>query len=165
LAGQWWGYLAQYIRCQSVAEQTGVWPLEQALDHGDAGKYHRRALEIADQLGIRTEYDAAYGDEVSWITSPNLKLLGKDDVPINGRAPCPRGCRHRRRPFRPIVRKSCKDRSLLLELVICERERRRHLKLYWESCRNAGEVCCGKMRSCGLPKKAGEPTVDASQGA
>jgi hypothetical protein len=158
IAHQWWRQFEQYIRCQSVAEQTGLWPLEHALDHGDAGKHHLRALEISESLNIRTEYDAAYNGEESWITSRDFRLLGKDDKPINGRSPCPRGCRHKRRPSRPIVRKSCKSRALLLELVICERKRRLELERYWASCRKDGETCCGRMRRCGLPPASAQPS-------
>lgn len=157
-ADQWWEQLRQYLRCQSVAERTGVWPPAHALDHGEAGEYHERALEIAQRLGIEEEYAAAYLDEASWVTDPDLRLLGRFNRPINGRAPCPRGCRTHSRPSRPIVRRKCRDRDLLLELVICERKRRTHLDAYWTAVRAAGTACCQRMKVCPLRtnEKGGE---------
>jgi len=149
-AGLWWEHLRQYVLCQSVAKATGVWPPNHALDHGDAGGHHRNALEIASRLGIEDEYIAAYQDEPSWITDPDLRLLGRKDEPINGREPCPRGCRVRGRPTVPKIRRKCRWRADLLRLVIEERKRRVELVRYWESVRKAGIVCCRTMRSCPL---------------
>jgi hypothetical protein len=58
-ANAWWDQLWQYLICQAIAERMGVWPPANALDHGDAGHYHERALAIAEQLGITEEYLAA----------------------------------------------------------------------------------------------------------
>lgn len=151
VARQWWEQLRQYIRCQSTAEQTGIWPPMHALDHGDAGEHHEKALALAEELNIQDEYAAAYLDEPSWITDHSLRLLGKGDKPLNGRMACPRGCRHARRPSRPILRRKCKRRAQLVALVIAERKRRNALADYWREAAAGGAVCCGRMRSCEFP--------------
>lgn len=154
IANQWWEQLRQFMMFQSVAELTGVWPPAHALDHGDAGKFHERALVIAAELGIEEEYAAARLDEPSWITDPNLRLLGKKGVWLNGRAPCPRSCRTRCMTFgrhrRMMLRRNCDHRALLLELVEAEHRRRIELDRYWDHVRAQGTVCCGRMRVCKL---------------
>ena len=94
---QWWEQLRQYLCCQSIAEKTGIWPPAHALDHGGAGEWHEKALIAARELGFEEEYAAAYLGEPSWITDPNLRFFDKKGNPINGRAPCPRGCKHKSR--------------------------------------------------------------------
>ncbi len=147
---QWWEQLRQYLCCQSIAEKTGIWPPAHALDHGGAGEWHEKALIAARELGFEEEYAAAYLGEPSWITDPNLRFFDKKGNPINGRAPCPRGCKHKSRRKWPIVRKDCKKRTLMLELVSCEQKRKFHLEKYWQDARALGETCCGKMKLCGL---------------
>lgn len=153
-AKQWWEQLRQFLRLQGVAEQTGIWPPEHALDHGGAGAFHEQALTIATEFGIDEEYKAARLNEPSWITDPDLRLLGKRGEPINGRAPCPRGCRDRcmikGKRSRPMLRRNCDHRAQLLELVVLERKRRAALAEYWDYVRQQGLQCCGKMRSCEL---------------
>lgn len=157
-AQQWWEQLRQFLICQSVAEHTRVWPPAHALDHGGAGQLHERALTIASQLGISEEYSAARLNEPSWITDRDLRLLDKNNDPINGRAPCPRGCRAKcgssTLTGQPVLRRKCKHRKLLLELVAVERERRSALKKYWDAAEEAGTKCCGRMRSCELQRRA-----------
>lgn len=154
IASQWWEQLRQFLWCQSVAEVTGVWPPAHALDHGDAGEFHERALIIARELGIEEEYAAARLNEPSWITSPDLRLLNKRDDPINGRAPCPRGCRAKCMNIswrgRVKIRRKCQKREKLLELVRLERKRRAALAEYWSYVRASGTICCGRMRTCEL---------------
>lgn len=161
-AKQWWEQLRQFLRLQGVAERTGIWPPEHALDHGDAGKFHEQALAIASELGIDEEYKTARLNEPSWITDPNLRLLGRRDEPINGRAPCPRGCRDRcmaiGKRSRPMLRRNCDHRAKLLELVLLERKRRAALAEYWAHVRGQGIQCCGRMRSCELR----QPTYKSS---
>lgn len=149
-ANAWWDHLSQYLMCQAIAERTGVWPPANALDHGDAGEYHERALAIAEQLGITEEYLAARLDEPSWITDPDLRLMDRQQSPINGRAPCPRECTSTQGKRKAIIRRKCKSRDLMLELVRCERKRRDALKEYWKYVRQSGTVCCCTMKQCEL---------------
>lgn len=149
-AMQWWEQLRQFIYCQSTAEKTGIWPPAHSLDHGEAGIFHEKAILAARELGIVDEYTAAYIGEPSWITDPDLRFFDKTGKPINGRAPCPMGCRHQSRRRWPVLRKDCKRRTLVLELVQSEQKRKACLAEYWAKARANGEVCCGRMRNCGL---------------
>lgn len=149
-AYEWWESLRFFLICQSTAEETRTWPSAYALDHGDAGIYHERALELALELNIEKEYAAAHSNEKSWITDKSLKLLNRRDEPINGRSPCPRGCTYRHRPNNLIIRRNCHRRNLLLQLVIAERERRKNLAEYWQLAKQKNETCCGRMRNCEL---------------
>lgn len=75
-AQRWWSQLAQYIACQSVANETGLWPLMNGLDHGGAGRFHNHALDLAEQLGIIDEYHAihtGYADDFSPETNGALR--------------------------------------------------------------------------------------------
>ncbi len=150
IAKQWWEQLRQYMFCQSTAERTGIWPPAHALDHGDAGIFHEKAIIAARELGVSEEYAKAYIGEPSWITDPKLHFFDAQGNPINGRAPCPIGCRYKNRQNRPVLRKDCNKRALILDLVTSERKRQERLKAYWEQARTDGEVCCGKMKICGL---------------
>lgn len=152
LAGQFWEQLRQYLVCQHVAEETGVWPPLHALSHGAAGEHHQRALELAEALGCTEEYDRARLGEVSWITDRRIRIASKTGQPINGRMPCPLGCRYTRRSSREIPLTQCRKRDQLAQLVFSEQERRRELADYWADAVSAGETCCGRMRNCGLPR-------------
>ena len=143
-AREWWADLDQYLACQAIAEATRLWPPQNALDHGQAGLYHQRALKLAERLGIIDTYLDAYFDQPSWITSTGLTKLGERKVrltgPVIARAPAVKGGR--------------KGRLLLLELVMVERARRKALKAYKAVIANGNQPCCGAMRDCGFPKAA-----------
>ncbi len=150
-AGQWWAQLHQFLRCQGAAELTRVWPVKQALDHGEAGKHHERALQLAAKAGVQEEYDSARLGDPSWLTDQRLRLFDKHGKPINGRAPCPRGCKRRARGrLVRTLRTYCDKRQLLVELAYTEQLRRKALDLYWQHVFNDGTKCCRTMRGCPL---------------
>ncbi len=149
-ADTWWEQLRQYLRCQAVATRTRVWPPAHALDHGDAGRYHERALALAEEAGVFEEYAAAWLGEPSWITDPRLRIADKKGEPINGRAVCPRGCRRRASRNAPILRRACPKRRQLAALVHAEQRRRAALDDYWRIVLNDGTRCCRTMLSCPL---------------
>lgn len=140
----WWADLDQYLACQAIAEATRLWPPQNALDHGEAGLHHQRALRLADRLGIMDAYLDAYFDQPSWITSTGLTKLGERKV----RLACPVVARA------PRVKGGRKARLLLLELVMAERARRAALKQYKALISKGTHTCCGAMRDCGFPKTA-----------
>lgn len=154
-ADRWWEALRQYLLCQAVAERSRIWPDRFALDHGGAGEWHARALELASDLGIEDEYDRTHADEPSWISDPKARIVHRDGRPINARTPCPLGCRWQKRG-RTIsrLRADCDQREKVNALVLAERERRRELANYWSRMRKAGIECCGRMRDCELRKGA-----------
>lgn len=149
-AARWWEQLRQWLRCQGVAERTGVWPPAHALDHGEAGIHHEQALEIARSIGLEEEYAAAWLGEPSWITDRFLHIVDRNGAAINGRAPCPRGCRRRASRNAPILRRSCGRRAQIARLVWAEKLRRKALDEYWRHVRASGTRCCGTMLSCPL---------------
>jgi hypothetical protein len=158
-AESWWETLRQYLWLQSVAEQTGVWPDKHYLDHGTAGNFHESAMDLADRLGLRTEYDAAHDGEVSWITDRQLRLADKNGNPINGRAACPRGCRYARQSV-PKLRRNCSRRHDLARLVYLEQRRREELDKFWKAEIQSGVNCCGTMRDCPLRTNQATSSLD-----
>jgi hypothetical protein len=144
-ARDWWSNLSQFLRLQGVATSTGRWPRAMELDHGQAGHYHRRALDAAAKLGVSEDYELALLGKPSWTTS----LLSGDGMHvINGRAPCPVGCT---RKGRNILRGECCAKDSLLELLRNERLRAISLDRFWENVRtNEQMACCGTMISCPL---------------
>lgn len=158
-ATQWWEQLRQFIICQGVAERTRRWPESQAVDHGDAGWHHERALALAAEADVVEEYAGARLGEPSWLTNPSLRLFDKKGSPINGRAVCPRGCLRRARGrLVPITRRDCEKRKktgchkrrLLVDLAFTEQQRRKALAEYWEHVFKSGLLCCRTMRGCPL---------------
>ena len=150
-ARQWWVQLNQFLRCQGVAELTRVWPINQALDHGEAGEHHERALSLAAEAGLEEEYASARLGEPSWLTDPKLHLFDKEGRPINGRALCPRGCKRRARGRRVrTLRTDCDKRQILVDLAYTEHLRRNALDKYWRAVFASDEKCCRTMRGCPL---------------
>lgn len=141
-ADAWWSDVEQFLNCQAIAQATGLWPPRNALDHGDAGAFHLRALQVARRLGIEETYWEAYFDQPSWITSTGLNLLG-----VRGRIGVPR-------LRKPKVRAGRATKILLLELVIAERRRRREMRRYRQHAKTCGRTCCGTMRDCDYPRAA-----------
>ena len=163
-ARQWWGQLNQFLRCQGVAELTRVWPVKHALDHGDAGKHHERALSLAAEAGVEEEYASARLGERSWLTDPKLHLFDKKGRPINGRALCPRGCRRRARGRQVrTLRTDCDKRQLLVDLAYTEHLRRKVLDKYWKAVFASGEKCCRTMRGCPLAAYEDRPEGDREE--
>ena len=139
----WWAHLEAFIRCQSAAAATGVWPLGHGLDHGDAGEYHRRALRLSESLGISEAYLDAWLDQPSWISGEGLLKIGDR---------AGRSVRTGRHPRKPKVFGGRRARLKLLELVILERARRRRVAEFWRWARASGRRCCGTMRNCRLDR-------------
>jgi hypothetical protein len=148
VAEVWWDQLRQYLRCQAIAVRTGVWPPAHALDHGEAGVHHERALALAEEAGLSEDYATAWLGEPSWITDPDLRIIDRRGDPINGRAPCPRGCRRRASRNAPVPRRKCPRRAQLAALVHAERLRREALEDYWRIVLADGTTCCRTMRAC-----------------
>lgn len=150
-AKQWWEQLRQFLLCQGVAERTGVWPPGHALDHGDAGKHHERALALAADAGLDEEYAAARLGEPSWLTNPQIHMFDKMGKPINGRAVCPRGCQRTARGRSvQVLRRDCSKRIPLVDLAFTEKLRCNALAKYWKGVFKEESRCCRKMRLCGL---------------
>jgi hypothetical protein len=160
---EWWEALRQHLMCQRMAHRTRVWPDHFALDHGEAGEWHQKALGLAKDLRLEEEYAAAHADEPSWLTGATFKLVDKQGRPINGRAPCHLGCAWRKRGR--VVRRlrvDCKRRDSILELMRVERMRRHKLAEYWTDARCANTKCCETMRNCELRGDEADDPSDRS---
>lgn len=144
----WWESLSEFLRIQGVAASSRRWPRHIELDHGRAGEYHRRALESAGKLGCSEEYELALLGQPSWITNPGHHLTADGRRLVNGRSPCPRGCR---KNGRPVLRSGCCDPDAVAGLIRNERLRQAALEEFWKAVRNdETAVCCGTMISCPL---------------
>lgn len=148
----WWESLTEFLKLQGIATSTGRWPRNIELDHGEAGLYHRRALDAAAALGISEDYELALLGGPSWITD-RWRLTPDGKRLRNLRAPCPRGCTKR---GRARLRIDCCNGSAVVSLITNERHREVALKRFWQEVEAAGDIeCCGTMISCPLKKQHG----------
>ena len=140
-----------FLDAKGSLNLTRVWPINQALDHGDAGEHHERAISLAAEAGLEEEYASARLGEPSWLTDPKLHLFDKKGQPINGRALCPLGCKRLARGRQvTTLRTDCDKRQLLVDLAYAEHQRRKALAKYWKAVFASGEKCCRTMRRCPL---------------
>ena len=146
---KFWNDLHSFLTLQRYAVKNRQWPRQNAYDHGSAGVYQQQAESLAAQLGITEEYAAASAGERSWITSRRLRFVDDNGKPIDGRKPCPLGCRFPRRERYPQTRRKCGHREEIAELIRLERNRRIALKEYWIERRKTGQ-CCGTIDNCPL---------------
>ncbi len=151
----WWAHLEAFVRCQSAADATGVWPLGHGLDHGDAGEYHRRALRLSESLGIAEAYLDAWLGQPSWISGEGLLKIGDKSGRSLGSG---------RRPRKPKGFGGLRARLKLLELVILERARRRRVAEFWRWARGSGRRCCCTMRNCRLDRPGLDAGGEAAMG-
>jgi hypothetical protein len=143
----WWGLLEQFLRLQRVASRTRLWPVRQAIAHGDAGHHHLSALEAARELGLEEDYFEMLEVEPKWFSGRFPKLNKESDRLLNGRLPCPTGCM---RKEKPILRRDCTKTEVVCRLLHQERLRRKKEQEFWESQRLAGVKCCGTIDNCPL---------------
>ena len=61
--------LHAFALCQETAAETGFWPSEAQLSHGEAGEVELAAENAADQLGLRTVYREAVAFDIGLIAS------------------------------------------------------------------------------------------------
>lgn len=148
-AGIWWASLEAYLKLQGVASATSRWPRSIEIDHGVAGRYHRKAIDAAAALGIADEYHEALLGEDSWITDRWIKADPTGSRLINGRAACPRGCLKKK--GRRRLRCECCGGAELVSLIHNERSREKAIKKFWQEIRaDKTFVCCGTMANCPL---------------
>ena len=146
-ARDWWSSLGEFLRLQRVAARTGLWPDHNALSHGEAGRHHRDALALADEIGLLDEYERHIGGDVTVVSSLHGRLAPDGKRLLNGRAPCPCG-RHRR--GKPVLRRNCPRRAVVEQLLAAERCRVVKLEAFWTALK--GTSCCGTMKCCPLAR-------------
>jgi hypothetical protein len=144
-AQRWWEILSLHLQTQFVADATKLWPRELEWDHGEAGEVQAIMERMAEQHGLLNDVRSAHFYGEGWLAGELPRLTKKEDRLVNGRSPCPRGCKKRKHP---ILRRACPKREAVFQLVRMEREKRRQSKLFWEAAKK--EKCCGKMKNCPL---------------
>lgn len=161
----WWSALLHYLSNQVYAERFHIWPLEAGLCHGSAASLQIEMEAIASPLGWRDEILKGLFRRQGWL-SDRLPRIAKDrSRVVNGRSPCPRGCRKLRRRQgvcgvessealnggeRFILRTDCPNKTVLERIVLLEYTRRRMERELLTSLRLAGATCCQSMRHCPL---------------
>lgn len=149
-APAWWAKLHAFALCQETAQETGYWPSEAQLSHGDAGDVELAAEAAAYQLGLTS----AYREAVAFDTGRIAVGLKKIDAPSgflrNGRSACVCGRTDRR--GRTLLRRDCHRREHGCPIVF-EHRRRNLVASYWRTLQGRMK-CCGTMKECPLNKDA-----------
>jgi hypothetical protein len=99
-------------------------------------------------LGILDEYDLMVATESGWLFDKRLRLWRHGKL-LNGRSPCPLGCRKR---GRPILRRNCCRKPDLVGLIDHEFRRRKHESAFIHELKSANMICCGTLDECCLTK-------------
>src|ERR1700744_408497 len=147
-APAWWDKLHAFALCQETAAETGFWPSEAQLSHGEAGEVELAAEIAADQLGLRAVYREAVAFDTGLIAAGLNKINAKTGTLRNGRSPCVCGRTDRR--GRILLRRDCHRVGLGCPIAL-EHRRRVMVERYWRGLR--GQItCCGTMRECPLRK-------------
>jgi hypothetical protein len=146
-AARWWRILAAHLQMQFVAELTKTWPKDMEWDHGEAGETQYVMESIAQKHELIDDVRNAHRYGQGWLSGELPRLTKAGDRLINGRAPCPRGCRSRKHP---ILRRACRKRQAIYELVKLERVKRIQSAEFWKACE--GKLCCGHMLTCPMKK-------------
>jgi hypothetical protein len=160
-APAWWDKLHAFALCQETAEETGFWPSEAQLSHGEAGEVELAAENAADQLGLHAVYREAVAFDTGLVASGLRKIDAKTGTLRNGRSACV--CGRIDRHGHILLRRDCNRRGLGCPIVL-EHRRRVIVDGYWRSLRDH-VTCCGTMQECPLRKTGGMAgPVTAAQG-
>jgi hypothetical protein len=146
----WWEALGKFIVGQRYADAYRTWPYPRSLHHGDASKHQRKLESLARGTILANDVEDALHGQSGWISGPLPRLHRTENRLTNLRSPCPRGCTRR---GRPIVRRRCKQRQLIFEIVREERHRRSAELEFWKSFPR--KECCGTMENCPLANVEG----------
>ncbi|MCK1465879.1 E2 domain-containing protein [Bradyrhizobium sp. CW10] len=147
-APAWWKKLHAFALWQETAAETGFWPSEAQLSHGEAGEIELAAERAADHLGLQSAYREAVAFGTGPIASSLAKINDKSRLLRNGRSACI--CGRTDRHGRSLLRRECHRTGRGCPVVL-EHWRRIKVNEYWRGLR--GQACCGTMREC--PLKAG----------
>jgi hypothetical protein len=148
-APAWWVKLHAFILWQETATETGLWPSEAQLSHGDGGEVELAAEIAAGQIGVL----ASYREAVAFNTGPIVAALAKinhaSGLLRNGRSRCL--CGRTDRQGRPLLRRECHRRGCP---IVLEHKRRVEVANFWRHM--GGQTCCGTMQNCPLKAAAGD---------
>ena len=147
-AAAWWSKLHAFILCQETAAETGLWPSEAQLSHGDGGELEIAAERAAEKLGLGSSYRDAVVFNAGPIASSLVKIDPKTGKLRNGRSACLCGQTDGRRK---VLRRECHRKGFGCPIVL-EYLRRIKVDEFWSVLR--GQPCCSTMRECPLKKSA-----------
>lgn len=142
----WWEALGKFLVGQRYADSHLRWPYPRSLHHGSASKHQRQLEELARGSIFEDDVEKALHAQEGWLAGEIPRLHKSEGRLVNLRAPCPRGCT---RQGRPILRRKCKQRQLVFEIVREEKRRRKAEKNFWAGFPR--KACCGTMEGCPLP--------------
>jgi hypothetical protein len=145
-APAWWDKLHAFALCQETAVETGFWPSEAQLSHGEAGEVELAAESAADQLGLLDAYREAVAFDSGRIAAGLRKIDAKTGLLRNGRSAC--ACGRTDRRGRMLLRTDCHRRGLGCPIAL-EHRRRIEVDEYWRGL-DGVVTCCGTMRECPL---------------
>lgn len=142
----WWKKLAVFLTCQETASESREWPPKIEISHGQAGETEIQAEEVAEELGLLEEYQAAVREDRGRIAQAVKRINKSTGRLLNGRAACICGRTNKNGDIK--LRRQCwKANEPCLPLL--EAKRRRQEKAFWSSLIGK-QRCCGTMDDCPL---------------
>jgi hypothetical protein len=148
-ARAWWAKLHAFLLCQETATESGLWPTEAELLHGDAGEIELLAERAAAEIGLRSAYRQAVQFDTGPVASGLAKINATTRLLRNGRSACI--CGRTNRAGKTLLRRDCHHLGCP---IVLEYERRAAIDRFWMALRS--QPCCGTMRNCPLqPRRVG----------
>jgi E2 ubiquitin ligase family protein len=148
-AKAWWQNLEIFLTCQETAEESGLWPPELQLSHGDAADFQVAAEQLAKKIGQEKAYQIAVAYDEGMIAELSKRVSRLTGRLSKKREACVCGYTENGRPKR---RWQCaRDNNPCLPVL--EARRRRAEASFWRQ-REAKFSCCETMKICPLKKAA-----------
>ena len=84
----WWTKLHAFLLCQETAAESGLWPHNAQISHGEAGEIELLAERAATEIGLRSAYREAVEFDTGLIASGIEKINEATRILRNGRSAC-----------------------------------------------------------------------------
>jgi hypothetical protein len=146
----WWEKLKVFLLCQETSHETGQWPPDAQLSHGEAGEIEEQAEKIARSIGMLGDYQNAVRFDTGLIAAGLAKVNRSTGQLRNGRGVCL--CGRVDGKGKSLLRRDCHKIGCPVEL---EFVRRLATDNFWKSFE--GRVCCGSMQGCPLKRNQETP--------
>jgi hypothetical protein len=149
-ADAWWRKLHAFVLCQETAEETGHWPGQAQLSHGEAGEIELEGEQASRELGLLKVFREAVAFGSGSIATALVKIDPKTGLLRNGRNACICGRTDRRGQL--LLRRDCHRQGAGCPIAL-EHRRRVSVARYWATLRSH-VTCCGSMKDCPLASGA-----------
>lgn len=146
-ATSWWKKLEVFLTCQDTAHESRSWPPKIEISHGSAGETEIKAENVAEELGLLTDYQSAVRDDEGLIAESVRRIRKSTGRLPNGRAPCV--CNRRYKTGELYLRRACWAAAWPC-LVNLEAQRRREERTFWKTLKEQKQACCRTMDDCPL---------------